>query len=175
MTAKTTPTAKTTRAGTWLAVAAGGALLLGAGGTFATWSAEQTLTGGTITTGELALSADALSWTDVSPDIDATPIELDAFRMVPGDVLEGHTTVNTALIGDNLRASLTLGHAGQLPDWLTAEIFLDGDALSDAAVAVDQSRDIPLVVRITLPDCWTDWLRRCSSVFSSSCSAVAIP
>ena len=51
-----------------LAGVAGGALLLGAGGTFALWSDQATIPGGNITAGQLDVNAKELQWFDVSND-----------------------------------------------------------------------------------------------------------
>lgn len=145
----TTTTTKP-RARTWLAVAAGGALLLGTGTTFATWVAQDTVAGATITTGRLAVAADELAWTDISPDGSGEAVDLGSFELVPGDVLQGQATVHTELVGANLRADLSLGHDAEVPEWLAVDVSLDG-AAQDGTVRVDHSRSVPLVVTVAFP------------------------
>jgi alternate signal-mediated exported protein len=145
MTTTTKPRPKT-----WLAAGAGAALLLGTGATFATWTAQDTVTGGTITTGRLAVTADELAWTDISPDGSGATVDIEDFELVPGDVLQGRTSVHTELAGTNLRADLSLGHAGDLPEWLAVDVSFE-DAPEGGTVPVDASGTVPLVVTVELP------------------------
>lgn len=105
-------------AGTLAAVAAG-ALLLG-GTTSALWSDSETLAGGNITAGNLDVASLGTStWQDVSAD-PAVDIDLDTFRIVPGDTLQGTQAVDVALEGDNMVANFDVS----LP-------AASGDLLSD--------------------------------------------
>lgn len=100
-----------------LAGAAGAALLIG-GGTFALWSDSVDVDGATITTGNLDIEAAGEGWTwyDSSPQLAAEvasfgpEIDIDSFRLVPGDTLTGVIEFKAALEGDNLKATL----AGEL-------------------------------------------------------------
>ncbi|WP_227496943.1 alternate-type signal peptide domain-containing protein [Planctomonas psychrotolerans] len=109
-----------------IAGTAGVVLLLGGGGTFALWNAEQSVNLGTIESGMLSLDAVPTgTWKDISSDAAAggEPIaDITAFRMVPGDTLELTQVVHITAVGDNLRATLQLDPAqlmtGQSPeDW----------------------------------------------------------
>lgn len=109
----------TTKASKRLAAAGVGlALMLGVGGgTFALWSDTDTLTGGTITSGDLDIIATgATSWADVSDDMGkgaSVPIaDITDFLIVPGDTLERTQDVTVKLTGDNLKATLTLANLG---------------------------------------------------------------
>lgn len=113
-----------------IAGVAGLALLTG-GTTFALWSAEDDIDGGTITNGELGVVAvDAMVWRDVSDDRSDSPHVIDptTWRMVPGDVAQGTQYLTVTLVGDNLVANLSVDTtAADLPDDVTLTYrLLDG-------------------------------------------------
>ncbi|OZE88478.1 hypothetical protein CH298_14355 [Rhodococcoides fascians] len=96
------------------AVAAGAAavLLLGGLGSYALWSDQETLGGGTITSGDLSLApvaAPAPQWRDVSPDVAGNPKVIDpaTFLIVPGDIVEYTASFTIQASGDNLLADLS--------------------------------------------------------------------
>ncbi|UJP39806.1 alternate-type signal peptide domain-containing protein [Cellulomonas palmilytica] len=102
-----------------------GLALLSGGTTFALWSDSDSIPGGTITNGELGVSATSVGWFDVSPDrtdvtVAATPVteldghtvDLQTWRMVPGDVAEGTYGLDVTLVGDNLVANLDVTSSG---------------------------------------------------------------
>lgn len=87
-----------------IAGAAGIALLLGGAGSLAYWNDSASLSGGTITAGELTIAASGTpSWSDVNG-----PITLGSFHAVPGDVLTYTATFNVTAVGDNLSATVAL-------------------------------------------------------------------
>lgn len=92
-----------------VAGAAGAALLVG-GATFALWSDSAPVAGGTITAGNLDVEAVAPEWKDVSADRTGGPhaIDLETFRIVPGDTIQGTFGFKAALEGDNMVAELSL-------------------------------------------------------------------
>lgn len=114
-----------------IAGAAGVALLAG-GATFATWSDSATLNGGSITSGDFAVSTvGSVQWFDVSSDrLDATqsapvtgtpghPIALTGstpWKIVPGDVAEAAYSFDVKLAGDNLVAKLDLSGLDAVAD-----------------------------------------------------------
>jgi alternate signal-mediated exported protein len=97
-----------------IAGAAGVALLLGGGGTFALWSSSQTVVAGPVRSG--ALSMDPLTpatWRDVSTDLVGGPrtipaSEVSAYRIVPGDSLEIVQNATVHATGKNLKAKLII-------------------------------------------------------------------
>ena len=114
---------------------AGVALLLG-GTTFALWSAQDSVAGGVITNGTLAVDAGEISWVDVSPDRTDSPhaiTDIGTWRMVPGDVVEGTSAIEVTLVGDNLVAELGVGTTapGDLPEGISVTY-----TVKDAAGAV---------------------------------------
>ncbi|MBD7918324.1 alternate-type signal peptide domain-containing protein [Cellulomonas sp. Sa3CUA2] len=121
-----------------IAGVAGIALLTG-GSTFALWSAQDSVAGGTITNGDLNVTAAAaLSWVDTSADrTDADHvINLSTWRMVPGDTAEGTVAVDVTLIGDNLAAELALTSTAPVDLnglELSYEVYKEGDTTTPVA------------------------------------------
>jgi alternate signal-mediated exported protein len=96
-----------------LAAACVGALVVGGTGTYATWSAATGLLGGSITAGDLRLTAGTPSWRQVTPGVvsPATGTLSSApagFHTMPGDVIEVVQPVSTYLRGDNLAGEVTV-------------------------------------------------------------------
>ena len=121
-----------------IAGAAGAVLLLG-GSTFMLWSDSATVPGAQIASGNLDLTFEAPSWYDVSADRTDSPhsIDLDSFKIIPGDTIEGHYEVGLDLVGENLVAEFGLEYAGaatgDLLDGLDIE-YMSVDA-TDAVLA----------------------------------------
>lgn len=106
---------KQKRAGAALTIGALAASL-GGGAVYAAWSDSEQAGGGTITAGNLdvALVGDETgAWQDVSADRSDSPheIDLDTFKIVPGDTIQGTYAVDAALQGDNLVAKLGMKNA----------------------------------------------------------------
>lgn len=87
-----------------LAIGLGVALLLGGGGTLAVWNASVDTPAGAIVSGDLQLTAGTGTWTNAV----GTVVQLDTYKVVPGDELRFTQPVNVALDGDLMSASLTL-------------------------------------------------------------------
>lgn len=89
-----------------IAAAAGTALLLGAGGTLASWNASVTAGSATITAGDLAFVETAPTGTwQVKKNAAATAVaiaDISTFRAVPGDILIYTSTATVRARGDNL-------------------------------------------------------------------------
>lgn len=113
---------KRRRRGLWWIAAGSAALLLG-GSTFALWSANDTFAGGTITAGDLAVNAvtDTTFWDVTAGRTDATEtlpgtdgerlghaIQIDDWRMVPGDTVAANLAAAVTLEGDNMVGRLSL-------------------------------------------------------------------
>jgi alternate signal-mediated exported protein len=127
---------------------AGLALLTG-GTTFALWSDSATVTGGTITNGNLDVAAiGTLNWVDTSADrADAghAITNLGTWRMVPGDVITGTQGLGVALEGDNLVANLVVDTTA--PTTIPAGMTVTYDVLQGATVVAN---DVPLGTDSTL-------------------------
>lgn len=112
-----------------VAAGLGVVLLAGAGGTFALWSAEESVGTGTITDGELSLEVSDGSWTGS----DGEPItDISNYRMVPGDALRFQADVTPTIVGDNLQATLEGSFAGGGEHWDVTTTLPDGDLLTAA-------------------------------------------
>lgn len=121
--------------------------LLAGGTTFALWSDEATIDGGTITAGTLDLSAGGdRTWHDVSGDVAPSAdnvIDPANFLIVPGDTIQltDHLTIETS--GDNIKAKLSVvseGLTGELAEaGATADYTVK--TASGAVIAQDKSLD----------------------------------
>lgn len=150
-----------------VAAAASAALLLGGAGTLAYWSTTGTVTGGSFTTGALELdtaACDEAGWT-VSNTIEGVtdqPVDLAAFRAVPGDVLAKACDIDIIAEGDNLRAELSIvdGDGESAVPNTDGELVMgeaDYDVLATFTVddqtvttITDEDADTPLEVLITV-------------------------
>ncbi|MET0435021.1 MAG: hypothetical protein ABW025_12720 [Cellulomonas sp.] len=145
MSARTTTTApRTTRLGAPAVAALAVALLL-LGGTLALWAASARYTGGTITSGDLALEVGEPTWEQVTPGVvqreqgvfDGTvPAE---FFTMPGDVVEIAQPVTTTLVGDNLAGGFGLRPAAQsglADDIASGRIAVTFSVRNDAGMTV---------------------------------------
>ncbi|MCC3269664.1 alternate-type signal peptide domain-containing protein [Arthrobacter gengyunqii] len=90
-----------------LAIGVGAALLLGGGGTLAIWNDSETTAAGSITAGDLQLSpvvgGDG-KWTNAV----GTVVDLNTYKVVPGDVLTYTQKLNVKLTGDLMTAKLSM-------------------------------------------------------------------
>lgn len=104
---------KLTKAG--IATAAGIALLMGGAGTLAYWNDTATLTGGEITAGNLEIVTPINDGTWATATAPAVAIDIDDYRVVPGETLVYTTTFDVVVEGDALQAQLTLSGGGIQP------------------------------------------------------------
>lgn len=114
---------------------AGLALLTG-GTTFALWSDQASVDGGTIVNGNLAVTADPIAWVDLSPDRTDSPhaIDLNTWRMVPGDIARGTLDLQVTLEGDNLVATLDVDRSATAA--LPEGVVVTYDVLDSAGTSV---------------------------------------
>ncbi|MEO6199891.1 MAG: alternate-type signal peptide domain-containing protein [Cryobacterium sp.] len=90
-----------------IAGAAGFVLLLGGAGTFALWNDTQSVTGGTIQSGELTLTGGGVgTWSN-----QAGAITIGTYKIVPGDVLTYTKDLTVTATGATLKAKLGLAAA----------------------------------------------------------------
>jgi alternate signal-mediated exported protein len=113
-----------------IAAGAAGILLLGGAGTFALWSDSQDIDAGTVSTGQLSLTAATGTWTETDSE---TPIpNIATYQIVPGDSLTYTTVVTIKAEGENLKARLTV------PSILEAPVTDDTNAtVTDVNLDVD--------------------------------------
>ncbi|GAA4115374.1 alternate-type signal peptide domain-containing protein [Enteractinococcus coprophilus] len=101
----------------FLAGAAGLGLLLG-GSTFALWSDSADLNDQRIASGNLEVQVSEVNWRDISPDRTdkgkhGHEINLERFRIIPGDKIQARYPIKVALEGENMVAKLKLAEAGK--------------------------------------------------------------
>lgn len=103
---------------TGVVAGAAGAALLFSGATYALWSDNATVDGGTITAGNLDVAAVGGQWQDVSDDRTDSPhgIDLATFHIVPGDTIQGTFGIDVGLEGDNMLAQFALSGGGLTGD-----------------------------------------------------------
>lgn len=143
-----------------IAAAAAAVLLLGGGTSLAYWTATGTIDGGTITAGELKLTADtcADTWTYAAGTAGAgTPVT----RWVPGDVVTKSCTFTVEATGDNLAATIaapaTVALGGTAPASATATVAatytIGGTAIANGGTITDANDGQALVAtfRVTFP------------------------
>ncbi|WP_295840605.1 alternate-type signal peptide domain-containing protein [uncultured Microbacterium sp.] len=112
-----------------LAIAAGTALLLGGGGTYAYWTTSTALTAGTVQSGDLRLTLGTSAWSLKGVLGSAIPLtDPTTARIVPGDVLTLTQPVTVTLIGNTLQADLAVTQAAD---------FVSGPAAQYVKVAVN--------------------------------------
>jgi len=120
------------------AIAAGAAavLLLGGAGTLAYWSDSATVDGGSVNSGELALSAGDCTGTFVYAASNSAAPGTAVTNIVPGDAVSTTCTFDITAAGDNLTAQLsTPTTVGITPD------PSDPGTTFDATVAVGYQID----------------------------------
>lgn len=88
------------------AIAVGAALLLGGGGTLANWNAEATAAPGTIVAGDLNVTAATGVWTDRN----GATINVNTYKVVPGDKLTYTQALTVTLVGDKMAANVVLAN-----------------------------------------------------------------
>lgn len=146
-------------------IAAGAALLLTGGSTFALWSDGDTFTGGSITAGDLDLTTSAATtfW-DVSNDrVDAAATvtgtdgvqlghaisSISDWRIVPGDKVAASFTATVALEGDNLVARVGLDGLDDITQTISGtnysyEVYYGGSPVV-TETALPRTADAPLL------------------------------
>jgi alternate signal-mediated exported protein len=116
------------------AAAAGGVLLLGGAGSLAYWSSTQTVPGGTINSGSLALSTPTCGgWTLDTLETGPPATFTDGDPLVPGDVLTKTCTFTISATGNHLRATLGVTEADFVEP--ATDLSDDLDVAADFTVA----------------------------------------
>lgn len=90
-----------------LAIATGAALLAG-GSTFAMWASTDSMDGAQINVGDQGISISGGTWMDISPEHEPMEIDLDDFKIVPGDVLTSTYDIDLVAIGSNFHGAVTV-------------------------------------------------------------------
>jgi alternate signal-mediated exported protein len=132
-----------------LATGLGVALLVGGGGTLAVWNTTAEAKAGTIQSGDMTLKAGTGKWTNAQDK--ETPLALEKYRVVPGEVLTFTQPVTVGMEGDLLQATLTTagltsGNAKFL-EVGPATLTKDGKSLP---ATLDQNSDGEYIATVTV-------------------------
>ncbi|MFC9333591.1 alternate-type signal peptide domain-containing protein [Arthrobacter sp. NPDC057009] len=125
------------------AIAVGAALLLGGGGTLASWNASQSATPGTVVAGDLNLVKSGTGvWTDGSDN----PVSISSYKVVPGDKLTYTQVLDVTLTGDKMAANIAATGTGAVNGFDPANVIV-----SEPVLTVDGDRvDNPLTTSATV-------------------------
>jgi alternate signal-mediated exported protein len=111
------------------AIAVGAALLLGGGGTLASWNASQSATPGTVVAGDLNIVKSGTGvWTDSSDK----PVTISSYKVVPGDKLTYTQVLDVILTGDKMAANIAATGTGAVNGFTPANVII-----SDPVLTVD--------------------------------------
>lgn len=137
-----------------LAATAATALLLGGAGSLAYWNAEGNIAGGTITSGELKLTAkDAGTWKLNGTDVTSS---ISSVKVVPGDTLVYTGSYTIGATGNNLKGNVTVtGGTGTAfaGSTLTSTFKLDGTAVTGSApiTSAQNGKDVAAEIKLDFP------------------------
>jgi alternate signal-mediated exported protein len=142
-----------------LAAGAAGILLLGGLGSLAAWSDSTTSDPGILSSGELSLDEPtAGAWFDVTTVPAGESIDIAAFDIVPGDVVEYRASVVVQAEGDNLSATLTADGSGivaptALSPYISTEVAANiGSAAVTTITEDNDGQTIDFVVTVAFSD-----------------------
>lgn len=140
-----------------VAIVAGAALLLGGGTTLAYWSTTQSITGDTVSSGDLNLTLnDSPAWTLMPEGGAATPVpDITTVRIVPGDTVTLTQDATLTLVGDNIHAELDVAE-GTVPAPLTATVSVSGVTDPADLTATDDGSTVTVSVEFEFPNTITD-------------------
>jgi alternate signal-mediated exported protein len=115
------------------AIAVGAALLLGGGGTLASWNASDTQSPGTITAGDLNVVAATGVWKDGAG---TTIPNIANYKVVPGDKLTYTQDLNVTLTGNKMAANITTSGTGAADGFTPGNVTVTGPALTIGSTPV---------------------------------------
>lgn len=115
------------------AIAVGAALLLGGGGTLASWNAADNAAPGTVVAGDLNVAKTAAGvWTDRA----GATIDIATYKVVPGDKLTYTQVLDVTLTGDKMAANITATGTGANNGFTPANVVVSGPVLTVGGVTV---------------------------------------
>lgn len=143
----------------WIAAGLGGALLLGTGGTFAMWSAGDSVLGGSIRTGNLAVSVDGTMRNKTV--LDGDMIAWQGGKLVPNGKVEGKAQVFATVDGpmdadlavDSV--NITTNLPGNLKDLVkVSAVLTDGNTTGTVLhlASSNEPQNFTLIVTVELGD-----------------------
>ncbi|MBT2553639.1 alternate-type signal peptide domain-containing protein [Arthrobacter sp. ISL-5] len=115
------------------AIAVGAALLLGGGGTLASWNAADNAAPGTVVAGDLnVVKSGAGVWTDRA----GNPVTISTYKVVPGDKLTYTQVLDVTLTGNKMAANITAAGTGAANGFTAANVVVTDPVLKVAGVTV---------------------------------------
>ncbi|QHK20101.1 alternate-type signal peptide domain-containing protein [Pseudarthrobacter psychrotolerans] len=115
------------------AIALGAALLLGGGGTLASWNADATAAPGNIVSGDLNVVKTAAGvWTDRANNT----VNIASYKVVPGDKLTYTQNLTVTLVGDKMAADITAAGVGANSGFTGSNVVVTAPVLKIGATAV---------------------------------------
>ena len=158
-----------------MAIGVGAALLLGGGGTLATWNATENASAGSISAGDLSLvnaAKEGGQWTNAA----GTPVDIASYKVVPGDVLTYTQKMKMTLSGNLMTAKLTVANAGLITNTFGSEVSVDLPTITNAKGAVisgttvltpADSGEVTASAKFTFKDVTGDTGKNASAAFSA--------
>ncbi|WP_087874433.1 alternate-type signal peptide domain-containing protein [Arthrobacter globiformis] len=139
------------------AIAVGAALLLGGGGTLASWNDSDTGAPGTVVAGDLNVKADTGVWTDRANN---KITNIADYKVVPGDKLTYTQVLDVTLTGNKMAAEVAA--TGATPDngftaanvTVTDPVLTVGDTGTGAAVQNPLKTTQKVTAKITFEFNW---------------------
>ncbi|MFC9333855.1 alternate-type signal peptide domain-containing protein [Arthrobacter sp. NPDC057009] len=128
------------------AITVGAALLLGGGGTLASWNASDTGTPGTIVAGDLNVAAAAGVWKDRA----GTTININTYKVVPGDKLTYTQNLTVTLTGDKMAATITAAGTGAENGFNADNVAITAPALTVGGTPVNNPLKTSATVTATI-------------------------
>jgi alternate signal-mediated exported protein len=109
------------------AIAVGAALLLGGGGTLASWNASDNAAPGTVVAGDLNVAKTAPGvWTDGA----GATINIATYRVVPGDKLTYTQVLDVTLTGNKMAADIVATGTGAVNGFTPANVIVTDPVLT---------------------------------------------
>jgi alternate signal-mediated exported protein len=109
------------------AIAVGAALLLGGGGTLASWNAADNAAPGTVTAGDLNVVKTAAGvWKDRA----GATIDIASYKVVPGDKLTFTQVLTVTLTGDKMAANIAAIGTGAVNGFTPANVIVSDTVLT---------------------------------------------
>lgn len=116
-----------------IAIALGGALLLGGGGTLANWNAETTTAPGTIVAGDLNVENTTAG---VWKDRNGVTITIGTYKVVPGDKLTFTQDLDVTLKGNKMAANVATTGISATNGFTPANVTVSAPVLTVGGTAV---------------------------------------
>lgn len=115
------------------AIAVGAALLLGGGGTLASWNAADNAAPGTVVAGDLNVVKSAAGvWKDRA----GATVDIASYKVVPGDKLTFTQVLTVTLTGDKMAANIAATGTGAANGFTPANVVVTDPVLTVGGTTV---------------------------------------